>query len=71
MSKWYFYIARCKDKSLYIGMSSNVSKRLERHNSGWGAKWIKQHGSAQIVYREIYSEYKDARNRELQIKKWS
>jgi len=71
MDKWYFYIARCEDKSLYIGISIDVKKRIIRHNSGHGAKWIKQHGQAKIVYIEIYNTYLDAHRRELQIKKWS
>jgi putative endonuclease len=71
MGKWYFYIARCKDKSLYIGMSENTDKRIERHNKGYGAKWIKQHGEAKIIYTEIYDNYLEVHRRELQVKKWS
>ena len=71
MKQWYFYIARCKDNSLYVGMSEDTSKRIERHNRGQGAKWIKQHGEAKIVYSEVYDSYLGAYRRESQIKKWS
>ena len=71
MSKWYFYIARCQDESLYIGISSNTEKRIIKHNTGQGAEWIKQHGQAKIVYLEKYDTYLEAHRRELQVKKWS
>lgn len=71
MNKWYFYIARCADSSLYCGISNNLEKRITRHNSGHGSRWIAQHGDAVIVYNEEYNTYKDARAREAQIKKWS
>jgi len=71
MSSWYLYIAKCSDNSLYIGISNNVDKRIVRHNQGDGATWVKQHGAAEIVYRELYQNYLEARHREMQIKKWS
>jgi len=42
-----------------------------RHNTNQGARWIEQHGAAQIVYTEALSDYLSARKRETQIKKWS
>ena len=71
MNKWYFYIARCQDESLYIGITHDADKRIKRHNQGDGAKWIKQHGNAEIVYTEMYDNYMEAHHREIQVKKWS
>jgi putative endonuclease len=70
MNKWYFYIARCQDKSLYIGITHDADKRIKRHNQGDGAKWIKQHGNSEIVYTEMYDNYMEAHRRETQVKKW-
>lgn len=71
MDKYYFYIARCKDNSLYIGSTNNTTKRIKLHNKKQGAQWIKQHGYAKLVYQEEYNSYLEARRRELQVKKWS
>ncbi|MDP4000785.1 MAG: GIY-YIG nuclease family protein [bacterium] len=71
MSKYYFYIARCSDGSLYIGSTNNPSSRIMRHNFGFGSKWVKQHGAAEIVYTEDYNILLEVRRRELQVKKWS
>jgi len=38
---WKVYIARCADNTLYCGISSNVDKRINLHNSGKGAKYIR------------------------------
>lgn len=69
--KYFFYIARCADSSLYIGVSDNPSRRITQHNSGVGAQWIKQHGGGEMVYTEEYPTYLEAHRRELQVKKWS
>lgn len=67
----YFYIARCKDASLYIGCTNSLEQRIARHNSGAGAHWFNVHGEGAIVYSETYPNYLTAHRRELQIKKWS
>ncbi len=36
---WYLYILRCKDDTLYTGITTDVEKRLEAHRSGKGAKY--------------------------------
>lgn len=68
---YYFYIARCVDNSLYIGVTNDTNQRIERHNNGTGARWFKHHGNGEIVYTEKYPDYLTAHRRELQVKKWS
>ena len=68
---FYFYIVRCADGTLYCGCTTHVEKRINRHNSGKGSLWVKQHGNATIVHVEPYGTLTDARRRELQVKKWS
>lgn len=34
---WYIYIIECADGSLYTGITTDVNKRLLKHNSGRGA----------------------------------
>ena len=36
-SRWYLYILKCKDGTLYTGITTDVEKRLEAHRSGKGA----------------------------------
>lgn len=67
-SVWYLYILRCKDGSLYTGITTNVEKRLEAHRSGKGAKYTRGRGPLELVYREACGSHSDALKREWQIK---
>lgn len=39
--KWYIYIVRCIDNSLYIGITNNLERRLGQHNKGKGARYTR------------------------------
>lgn len=67
-SIWYLYILRCKDGSLYTGITTNVEKRLEAHSSGRGAKYTRGRGPLELVYRESCGTHSDALKREWAIK---
>jgi len=34
---WVVYILKCRDHSLYTGITNNISKRIEEHEKGDGA----------------------------------
>nr|WP_048831700.1 GIY-YIG nuclease family protein [Maridesulfovibrio hydrothermalis] len=36
MSTWYVYLLRCKDNSLYCGVTTDPGRRLQEHNAGDG-----------------------------------
>ena len=40
---YYTYMIRCKDNSIYTGMTNNVNKRLSEHLNNKGAKYTKSH----------------------------
>jgi putative endonuclease len=41
MKKWFVYIVECSDGTLYTGITTDVNRRLNEHNSGKGAKYTK------------------------------
>ena len=65
---WKLYILRCSDGSLYTGITTDVEKRFEAHNSGKGAKYTRGRGPLELVYREECSDHSAALKRELEIK---
>ena len=65
---WYLYILRCKDNSLYTGITTDVEKRLEAHRSGKGAKYTRGRGPLELVYREECGDHSEALKRELEVK---
>ena len=70
-TQWYLYILRCKDNTLYTGITTDVEKRLEAHRSGKGAKYTRGRAPLELVYRECCGSHSDALKREAEIKKLS
>ncbi len=66
----FLYILRGPNNHLYIVVTSNVSKRIERHKSGYGAEFTKRNKTYKLVYKETFSTLLEARRREKQIKGW-
>lgn len=65
---WYVYILRCCDDTLYTGISDDVDRRVEAHNSGKGAKYTRGRGPVAAVYREECPDKSTALKREYAIK---
>ena len=66
---WYLYILHCRDGSLYTGITTDVEKRLEAHQSGKGAKYTRGRGPLELVYREQCGTHSEALKREIEIKR--
>lgn len=65
---WFLYILRCKDGSLYTGITTDVAKRLEAHRSGKGAKYTRGRGPLELLYREECGTHSQALKREYAVK---
>lgn len=69
--KYFVYLARCSDKSLYTGSCRNISRREKRHNEGLGADYTRKRRPVKVVYFEEFKTLLEARRREKQIKGWT
>ena len=67
-NEWKLYILRCCDGSLYTGITTDVEKRIEVHNSGKGAKYTRSRRPVELVYSELCTDHSVALKRELEIK---
>jgi putative endonuclease len=68
---YFVYILECADKSLYVGCTNNLDKRLAQHNeSKWGAHYTKIRRPVTFRYKEEFSTLAEARRREREIKGW-
>ncbi len=65
---WYVYILRCRDDTLYTGITDDVPRRLDVHNSGKGAKYTRGRGPVTLCYQEQQESYSAALKREYAIK---
>ena len=68
---WHLYILRCGDGTLYTGITTDVEKRFEAHQSGKGAKYTRGRGPLELVYRENCGTHSDALKREIEVKRLS
>ena len=66
--KWYLYILRCGDGSLYTGITTDVEARLLQHRSGKGAKYTRGRGPLEVVYTEECDDHSAALKREWAVK---
>lgn len=68
---WFVYIIGCKDDSYYIGISNDVEKRVSKHNSGKGAKYLRGKTPVILLYSEKCLNKSEASKREAWLKKKS
>lgn len=68
---YFVYILKCKDGSLYTGITTDLERRLEEHKSGQGAKYTRARKAGEIVYTERKRNRSTASRREAEIKSWS
>lgn len=67
----YTYIVKCSDSSLYTGYTNNLSRRIQTHNSGKGAKYTRGRTPVKLVYFEEFDNKSLALKREYAIKQLS
>ncbi len=65
---WYVYLVRCRDNTLYCGITVDIPRRMEAHNSGKGAKYTRGRGPVTLCYQEPQESYSAALKREYAIK---
>ncbi|MBP9779993.1 GIY-YIG nuclease family protein [Candidatus Gracilibacteria bacterium] len=69
MSLYSIYILKCSDQSYYTGWTTDVTRRVEEHNSSpKGAKYTHGRRPVELVYQEVFSTESEARKREYEIK---
>ncbi len=66
--KWYVYILRCGDDTLYCGSTDDVLRRLKAHRSGKGAKYTRGREPLELVYQQECGSYSAALKQEYAIK---
>ena len=68
--RWFVYIARCHDGSLYTGIARNVLERIAAHNAGRGVRYTRSRRPVQLVHTERKKSQSTALKREAAIKAW-
>ncbi len=68
---WFTYIAECRDKELYVGITKDVKKRIKEHNTTKKCRYTCFRKPIRLIYKEPCENYNAARKREQEVKKFS
>jgi putative endonuclease len=71
IEKYYVYILKCSDNTLYVGYTKNLKNRLFWHRSGFASQYTSARLPVKLVYTEEHPNEASALEREAQIKRWS
>ncbi len=72
--KYFVYIVRCSDNSLYTGITTDIKRRVDEHNGksligGIGAKYTAVRRPVKLFYSKKYENRSLALKEEFRIKK--
>jgi putative endonuclease len=71
MTRWYVYIVKCVDGTLYTGVTTDVERRIHDHQQGMGAKYTRGRTPLSVIHRELHKNRSEAQIREAEIKNLS
>ncbi len=67
---YYLYILASRTKTLYVGVTNDIERRVWEHKTGYVDGFTKRYNIHRLVYYEDYAIIRDAIAREKQLKDW-
>ena len=71
MSAYIYILASRRNGTLYIGVTSDLIRRVYEHREGLVDGFSKRYGAKRLVYFEAHDEIARAIQREKTMKHWS
>ena len=65
-----YILASQRNGTLYIGVTSNLTKRVWEHKNGITGGFTKRYKVHMLVWYEFFGDMESAIKREKQLKKW-
>lgn len=70
--RWFVYILKCSDDTLYTGITTDLKRRVYEHNnSPKSAKYTRIRRPLELIYFECCDDRSSASKREVEIKQLS
>jgi predicted GIY-YIG superfamily endonuclease len=69
--KWFVYLVRCRDGTLYTGITKDIARRFEQHNAGTASRYTRSRLPVVLIYQEPQASQSLALKREAAIKAMS
>jgi len=67
----YTYMLLCSDRTLYVGSTTDLERRMTEHRVGLGSEYTRHRLPVELVWYEQYDNVDHAFMREKQIQNWS
>ena len=67
---WVYFMTNRRDGILYVGVTSNLPRRIYEHREGLIEGFTKRYGLNRLVYAEHFDTIQHAIQREKTIKHW-
>lgn len=71
MPGYHVYIMSSHSRTLYIGVTNHLARRVHEHKEGGGSNFTTRYKVDQLVYCETFEQIRDAILREKQLKGWT
>ena len=69
IKEWFVYLIECRDGSYYCGITNNLERRINEHNTGKGAKYTRGRTPVKLLVSVTTSSRSSALILEASVKK--
>ncbi|PQJ34555.1 hypothetical protein BSZ35_08060 [Salinibacter sp. 10B] len=69
-SGFVYILASKPNGTLYIGVTSDIVKRIHQHRTGEGSEFVDEYDVHRLVHLERFDDIEKAFRREKQLKAW-
>ena len=70
MRQFYVYILSSRSGVVYVGVTSDLERRLDEHQHELIDGFTRKYGIKRLIYYEVFAEPLSAIDREKQLKRW-
>jgi predicted GIY-YIG superfamily endonuclease len=68
---WLLYVLKCRDDTLYTGITLDVSRRVQQHNSGTASRYTRSRLPVRLIFSEPCRSRSQALKKEYAMKRLS
>jgi predicted GIY-YIG superfamily endonuclease len=66
---WLLYVLKCRDNTLYTGITIDVSRRVQQHNSGTASRYTRSRLPVMLIFSEPCRSRSQALKKEYAMKR--
>ncbi|MFE6256191.1 GIY-YIG nuclease family protein [Agromyces sp. NPDC057865] len=67
----HFYILECIDRTMYVGSTIDLERRIEQHQRGEGSSYTRRRLPVRLIFSQEFERIEDAFALEKQVQGWS